>query len=295
MNKTENAALTSSETLIDKELSLLDLVGFVQKNFIILLGGLLLGLFVSLVTAFLLPSKWEATALVRIGQFKNADNLVIIEPSLQVVDRIKSASFQQDALKSLGFNLAESNSSDERLQYLNVKLEKSDLITINWRGLTKVEAKNNLSVVINELVKIHKKKFESVINRWNQELISTDLAMQHSATESNQLNKTLQRLGTSEKTFSQNALISNTLLVREKEMQYYRERKQHLEEQLSPERTFPTQILGNIIVSKEPVSPKKTLFAFAGAILGLILAFIFIMIKDQSSNLIKYSAQKKMK
>ena len=203
MNKTENAVLTSSETLIDKELSLLDLVGFVQKNFIILLGGLLLGLFVSLVTASLLPSEWEATALVRIGQFKNADNLVSIEPSLQVVDRIKSASFQQDALKSLGFNLAESNSSDERLQNLKAKLEKSDLITINWRELTKVEAKNNLSVVVNELVKIHKKKFESVINRWNQELISTGLAIQHSAAEFNQLNKTLDRLGTSEKTFSE--------------------------------------------------------------------------------------------
>ena len=287
MNKTENAVLTSSETLIDNELSLLDLVKFVQKNFIILLGGLLLGLFVSLVTAFLLPSEWEATALVRVGQFKNGDNLISIEPSLQVVDRIKSASFQQDVLKNLGLNLIENNTNDDRLQNLKVKLEKSDLINISWRGLTKVEAKNNLSVVVNELVKIHKKKFESVINRWNQELISTGLAMQHSAAESNQLNKTLERLGTSEKTFSENALISNTLLVREKEMQYYRERKYVLEEQLSPERTFPTEILGNIIVSKEPVSPKKTLFAFAGAILGLILAFIFIMIKAQSSKLIK--------
>ncbi len=287
MNKTENAVLTSSETLIDNELSLLDLVGFVQKNFIILLGGLLLGLFVSLVTTFLLPSEWEATALVRVGQFKNGDNLINIEPNLQVVDRIKSASFQQDVLKNLGLNLIENNTNDDRLQNLKVKLEKSDLINISWRGLTKVEAKNNLSVVVNELVKIHKKKFESVINRWNQELISTGLAMQHLAAESNQLNKTLERLGTSEKTFSENALISNTLLVREKEMQYYRERKYVLEEQLSPERTFPTEILGNIIVSKEPVSPKKTLFAFAGAILGLIIAFIFIMIKAQSSNLIK--------
>lgn len=187
----------------------------------------------------------------------------------------------------MGFILADNNSSEERLQNLKAKLEKSDLITINWRGLTKVEAKNNLSVVVNELVKIHKKKFESVINRWNQELISTGLAMQHSAAESNQLNKTLERLSTSEKTFSENALISNTLLVSEKEMQYFRERKHELEEQLSPERTFPTQILGNIIVFKEPVSPKKTLFAFTGAILGLILAFIFIMIKAQSLNLIK--------
>ena len=286
MNKTKNGVLTSSETLIGNELSLLDLVGFVQKNFIILLGGLLLGLFVSLVTAFLLPSEWEATALVRVGQFKNGDNLISIEPNLQVVDRIKSASFQQDVLKNLGLNLIENNTNDDRLQNLKVKLEKSDLINISWRGLTKVEAKNNLSVVVNELVKIHKKKFESVINRWNQELISTGLAMQHLAAESNQLNKTLERLGTSEKTFSQNALISNTLLVREKEIQYYRERKTVLEELLSPEQTFPTEILGNIIVSKEPVSPKKSLFAFAGAILGLILAFIFIMIKAQSSNLI---------
>ena len=82
-----------------------------------------------------------------------------------------------------------------------------------------------------------------------------------------------------EKNFLKKALISNTLLVRDIEIQYYRERKHVLEEQLSPERTFPTEILGNIIASKEPVSPKKTLIVFAGAILGLILAFIFIIIK----------------
>lgn len=281
MNKTENEVLTSSETLIDKELSLLDLVEFVQKNFFILIGGLLLGLFASLVTAFLLPSEWEATALVRVGQFKNGDNLISIEPSLQVVDRIKSASFQQDVLKSLSLNSKENNTIDDKLKNLKVKLEKSELINISLRDLTKDEAKNNLSVVINELVKIHKKKFEPVIKRWNQELISTELAMQNSKAESNQLNKTLERLGSSEKTFSENALNSSTLLVREKEMQYYRQRRTVLEELLSPERTFPTEILGNIIVSKEPVSPKKMLFATAGAILGLILAFFFIIFREQ--------------
>lgn len=281
MYKTENEVLTSPESLIDKELSLLDLVGFVQKNFIILIGGLLLGLFASLVTAFLLPSEWEATALVRVGQFKNGDNLISIEPSLQVVDRIKSASFQQDVLKSLSLNSKENNTIDDKLQNLKVKLEKSELINISLRDLTKDEAKNNLSVVINELVKIHKKKFEPVIKRWNQELISTELAMQNSIAESNQLNKTLERLGSSEKTFSENAFNSSTLLVREKEMQYYRQRRTVLEELLSPERTFPTEILGNIIVSKEPVSPKKMLFATAGAILGLILAFFFIIFREQ--------------
>ena len=101
MNKAENLVVISSENIDENELSLVDLVEFLRKYFHILLGCLLLGLFVSLVTASLLPSEWEATALVRIGKFKNGDNLVSIEPSLQVVDRIKSASFQQDVLKSL--------------------------------------------------------------------------------------------------------------------------------------------------------------------------------------------------
>lgn len=275
MNKIESPALSVSQQADDGEMSLQDLVDFFQKYYQILICGLLFGLIFSLVIAFMLPAEWEATALVRIGQFGGGG----IEPSLQVVDRIKSASFQQDVIKIMNSNLPDDN-TDDKLQSLKVKLEKSDLITISWRGLTKDAAKSNLNVVVNELVSIHKEKFETVVNRWNGELMSTGLAMQVAVAETSQLNKTLDRLGASEKTFSENALISNTLLVREKEMQFYRERKRVLEEQLSPERTFITEILGNVIVSKEPVFPKKKLFALAGAFLGLFLAAIVILIKQ---------------
>lgn len=63
--------------------------------------------------------------MVRVGQLGN------VEPPLQIVDRIKSKSFQNDVLKRL-----ELVDDDAKLfrKTLKVKLEKSELISLALRG-----------------------------------------------------------------------------------------------------------------------------------------------------------------
>jgi len=72
MNKSEDVVLKVSESLLDDELSLQDLVAFVRRNFYTLLTGLFIGGILGLVIAFSIPAQWEATALIRIGQLGNA-------------------------------------------------------------------------------------------------------------------------------------------------------------------------------------------------------------------------------
>ena len=87
------------------EFDLLDLVNFIRRNFIYLLGGMLLGVAIALILAFLLPKQFEAKALIKIGQIGNVNtNGLPIEPGLQVVDRIKSQSFQDTVLEALGIS-----------------------------------------------------------------------------------------------------------------------------------------------------------------------------------------------
>ena len=56
-----------------EEFDLLDLINFIQCNFIYLLWGMLLGLALALILAFLLPKQYQAKALVRIGEIGNVN------------------------------------------------------------------------------------------------------------------------------------------------------------------------------------------------------------------------------
>ena len=61
------------------------------------------------------------------------------------------------------------------------------------------------------------------------------------------------------------------------EYRNFRDNKRMLEEKLSPERTFPTHVLGRVDVSKKPAFPKYGMFIPAGLFLGLFASFAYIL------------------
>lgn len=283
MDKSENVALMIRDGRFDDELSLLDLVAFVRRNIRILLGGSLIGGALGLGIAFSLHAQWEAIALIRIGQLGNVGNVgnvgSPVEPPLQLVDRIKNKSFQKEVLKRLRMSVDDHNVDVKCFHdSLKVKLEKSELINLKLEAGSADEAKLKMNAVVNELKEIHKKMSSPTITRLQQELVTIDLELSHASVESERLRKSLEASNSqNEITFSQAALVSNLLLAREGELRGLRDRKRVLEEQLSPERTFSTDIFGRVEVSTEPVFPKKLLFAAAGLLLGLILSVLLTL------------------
>lgn len=284
MNKSKNTTMMSLEDREIDELSYIDLLAFISRNFRVFLGCALIGVVVGLVLAYALPAQWEASASIKIGQLGNSGSSgSLIEPALQVVDRIKNISFQKSVLNRLGTINGENSTNVKTFNSsLKVKLEKSELISISLDSYSPEDAKAYLEAVIEELKNIHTRMSESAINRWNQELVSTEEAIKKDIDESNSLNKSLKELNASEKKFPEMLLKSNILLLhelaRERELQFYLERKFLLQEQLSSERTFATEVLGQVEVSGVPVFPKKPLFALAGIILGLILGVLLSII-----------------
>lgn len=294
MNKSEDVVLKVSESLLDDELSLQDLVAFVRRNFYTLLTGLFIGGILGLVIAFSIPAQWEATALIRIGQLGNAANAGnagnagnAIEPPLQVVDRIKNRSFQNDVLKNLGLSTSENDKLAKKFRdTLKVKLEKSDLVNLAIRGSSPKTAKQNMSAIINEIESIHNKMLEPTVHRWQQELASIQLELNQANARQERLEKSLngQTGSLNDKNFSQAALLSNILLVREAEFKNLRDRKRMLEEQLSPARTFSTKAIGRVEVSEDPAYPKKPLFAVLGLFFGLLIALFWSVMQPSIKN-----------
>jgi len=281
MDKSENSALMNSEDQFDDELSLHDVAVFIRQNVGIMLSGALIGGVLGLALAFVLPGQWEADALIRIGQLGNAGGVgSAIEPPLQVVDRIKNKSFQNDVLKSLGISTDEDDANAELFRdTLKVKLEKSELISLSLRGKSPDEVKRHMEAVVNELRNIHVRMSVPTINRWHQEMASIEQEMKQANTNAERLAKSLgeQSDSLSDKNFSQAALLSNVLIAREGESRIFRDRKRMLEERLSPERTFATNVLGRIEVSQRPVFPKKSFFTITGLVMGLSLGVLLSM------------------
>lgn len=135
-----------------------------------------------------------------------------------------------------------------------------------------------MNAVVNKLKEEHGRISAPTISRLRQELATIELELKLTSVESERLKKMLDGADSvSEKVFLQAILVSNLRLAREDELRTFRDHKRELEEQLSLERTFPTDVMGKIEVLSEPVYPKKTLFIMVGLFMGLFLG-IFVSV-----------------
>ena len=283
------------------EFDLLDVVNFIRRNFIYLLSGMLLGLAIAWLLAVLSPQKFEATALVRVGEVANINaagiangiangsangiaNGSAIEPSLQVVDRIKSRSFQDDVLKALKISVDDDDSAlvKQFRSSLKVKLEKSELISLSVNANSRAQANAMMQGVVNQLNMVHYKMSYPTIARLKLELGSVNNEIKLADEEVKHFAKVLdmQSDKITDMKLSQAVLLSSIRMSKAQEYRNFRDNKRMLEERLSPERTFPTNVLGRVEVSKKPVYPNYSIFGGAGLLLGLFAGLLYILARS---------------
>ena len=271
------------------EISITDVFYSIRKNLKLLLISLIVGAFFGLILTFIIPKQYQATALVKIGQLGNIGSAGIpIESSLQVLDRIKSRSFQDDVLGALKIEtIDDDNSLVKRFrETLIIKLEKSDLITLSVKALSRKEAQRQLVAVVIQLNIAHNKISNPTITRLNLELDSIKNDLKFAEFESKRIANLLevQADSVTDKKFSQVALLSSLHMSLESEIRSFNDSKRLLEERLSVERTFPTHVLGRVEVTRKAVFPKKTIFVPIGAFLGLLLGIILMVTNNTILN-----------
>lgn len=283
----KDRSLRSYEFDSQSEFNLSDVTNFVQGNFRYLIGGILLGAIIAFALAVLLPKQYEAKALIKIGQIGNIDKISLpIEPALQVVDRIKSQSFQDAVLEAIGVSTISDDNQlvDQFRKNLNVRLEKSELISLNLKAFSRTEAEIIMLQVVKQLNFTHNTLMKPTVWRLKAELDSVNDELKVAETESKQLLKTLEMQSdkNTDTRFSQTVLLNSLRISKDQEFRALKDTKRLLEEKLSPERTFATHLLGNVEVAKKPVFPKYGIFIPAGMFFGLIFSFLLITIKNLS-------------
>ena len=183
----QNQLVNSQEYDEQNDFNLMDATNFMRRSAKYLIFGMLLGVIVALIIAVLLPKQYEAKALIKIGQIGNIDTKVMpIEPVLQVVDRIRSQSFRDTVLVVLGVFIEH---DDDTLVKkfegnLKVKLEKSEIISLSLKALTRAEALVRMQEVVKHINITHNSMLLPTVSRLKLELDSINNELKLAVIES---------------------------------------------------------------------------------------------------------------
>lgn len=89
--------MNQNEMVQDDEISLLDLWATLRDGWLVVLGGLVLGVAFAVLAIFLISPKYESVASIQIGKVSGNT----IEPLETVIARISSPSFRLEVAKKM--------------------------------------------------------------------------------------------------------------------------------------------------------------------------------------------------
>lgn len=255
----------------EDEWSLLDLWQAMKRYKWLLLAAPILAVIVASVVAGRIKPVWEASALIQVGQLGQPEQKV--EPASRTVARMTNPSFMFRVFGQLGLPVDEESPEVNiyRASFKARQLPGTDLIELKLRGPSNDTANKWILATVRQLRVDHDEMMKPGIDRMEQQLAEVEKAARDGQNMVNDLRKQL----ISGKVGSAQAVLY-VMLIQQKmaELQELGQRKLALEEQAHPVRTFPTTLIGDVYVSKYPVSPNKRLILVTAMFLGLLGAVI---------------------
>lgn len=261
-----------------------DINTFLQRHALRLAACIAFGAGVALVSTWVISPLWQAKTTIQNGQLylvtSTGPTVVNVEPPARTVDRIKVGSFQDNVLKQLNLPVDDGANAETDLirRSFDVRLlRNSDLIELSVRNYSPAEASRVLQQYVRRLAEEHAYLAKPTLDRLSEEMrqVQSDLSMAL-ARQSELEKRSKDRYKASiAGQFSENVLLDNMLGTNAADIRLLQQRRNTLLEQLNPERTFNTRMIGETEVSREPVFPKRSLFAVSGGLVGLLLGLVW--------------------
>ena len=221
------------------------------------LVGLFAGLAIAGLAFALVSPRWEASALIQVGQIGNSASSGVtaqIESIDAVVARMARPLFIQTALQrashpeELRSLLPSAYDGDG---HLIVRRMGTDIVVVTVQAPTKSLAKQLMEGVVGELVEEHNQIADARLS-YDRRVLAT---LQH------ELEQNGRRAETGEQELFRDRLTSSD-----------RQLALLITDELSEPNTRPTRAVGQIEVADRPVFPRPVNFLLLGALLGLGLA-----------------------
>lgn len=279
--------MNSSDRLQEEaEISLFDLWQKLMAGRRYVLGGLALGLLVSVLALASIQARYEALAILQIGQIAGSP----VELPQQVVERMKSPVFLLGVAHRIGdAEWAErlNNSHGSGSELLLVQPVKASsgqagasLIEIKAKSSSVDEAKKLAEAAIALLVERQGELSKPILGKIQNDLAITREKLARTEKELGELAAMTSAAGVKDERFTQLSLITSLRVQKEAEVFSLRERVYSLEISLFPPETQPSQALEGVFVSTKPVSPRFGLVLALGVLGGLLFGVITVFVAD---------------
>jgi uncharacterized protein involved in exopolysaccharide biosynthesis len=256
-----------------------------------LIGWLLVGTVVSIAVVVLVPERWEATALVRLGRVGAVHDTAGVHPSEEALliesperasERFRMRSFQDNVLSALAISIEDSDARSDlyRTSLKARPVRGTDLLELKVRGFSAQDAEALASGSVMHLREVHRTIEVPLADRLNAQVEETGRELVQAESERSRLSALLvEREGAAKKAgFAESVYLANLIAQDDEKIRKLRDRLILLQEQSSPSRTYPTGLLDTISVPPDPVFPRRVLVIVlavgGGLMLGLFGAFL---------------------
>lgn len=256
------------------EINLFELIQIIKCEWKTWVSATAIGAALGTSVAFSLPPKYEASAIVRVGQVGQVTaGSTVIEALPDVVERLQSPAFRRSVAEQLLGKSADGEALTQemnRLKATPAKLIKgTNLVEINTQGKTPDEALKAAQLILQNLKERHRPLFEQALAQLQSRLAETTQNL-------TAIDKGCAAGGAANPAQG-GAFVQLAQLTESGRYATLRNQQLAIENALLPLNTRPTDTIEPISVSDRPVSPKKGLIAaigvLAGAMLGLLLVF----------------------
>ncbi|WP_162818271.1 GumC domain-containing protein [Aquirhabdus parva] len=234
---------------------------------------------ISLLLAFILPKKWEATGTLQVGRMPSlsGDSRLIEEPP-QTVERIKLREFKENVLARMHLPTEEHIDNRSDLVYKSLKgatITGADFVDLVVRGYSMNDAANTLNAATAELKAQHLLIVQPIKNRLTKELAEINDKLNQATLEEKNINNQMSAAGIYKPNapFSPSIVASNLLVAKESEIRALKAQQIQYNALLASFDEQSTKIINRIYVSKMAIFPNKIIFLGLGFIIGSLIAF----------------------
>lgn len=279
----------------EREISLFDLWEILREGWKVLAGGTALGLAGAVLATVLIAPKYEALAVVQVGQVGGAGQqgqavALPVEPATQSIERMKTQAFQRKVAEAIGNqqwidDLAMSSSATTK--YISLQIVKATatpggapLIELKAKASTPDLAYKIADAAIRELARRQADLARPMIDKMKEDLKIAKERLGSAERDLNAIGKLVSGAGVKDERFTQLSLLTDLRVQKESDVFRQRQAIAAIETALMPPFTQAAEPLEEVFVSDKPVAPKKTLLLSLGLVGGLVAGAMWVFVSN---------------
>lgn len=278
--------MNENEMQQEDEISLFDLWETLREGWKTVVGGTAVGLAGAVVAIILLAPKYEAVAILQVGQVGQVGQAapLQVEAPAQAIERLKSSSFQLSVAEDLGDQEWKElllSSSTATTRHLVVQVMKTaPVIELKVSASSSEQAKSIAEATIKGLARKQDEIAKPMVDKMKADLSITKEKLASAEKELETLSKMAMNAVVKDERFTQLSLITSLRVQKEAEVFGLRQTIMAYETALMPPATQPAKALEPVYVASKPVSPKKPLLIALGLVGGLLIGVMWVFVAN---------------